>query len=114
MKNFCAATMCPLFAADGSPWTGHVNAPCEGTACAWFQGGSCEGGRASVEQVHEAARERGVLQLGTTRMRRMKVTLPKTYDCPRAHECQWQQEASGLCPPRLALSLGVDPRACAY
>lgn len=23
--TFCPATMCPLFAADGSPWTGHKN-----------------------------------------------------------------------------------------
>jgi hypothetical protein len=57
------------------------------------------------------------LQVGPARFqaRRFTKTTPKTYECARAQECQWQIERGGdLCPPRLALSKGIDPRICTY
>jgi hypothetical protein len=114
MTEFCPATMCPLFAADGSPWSGEVNAPCQGETCGWFHDGHCLGARAAIENIDDVSSNRVLLQIGTVRVRRTKKTLPKTYDCPREKECKWQNETTGLCPPRHALSLGIDPKACAY
>lgn len=116
MTTFCPATMCPLFASDGSPWTGDKDAPCGNSACAWFQGGKCEGRDAADEQIAMAADGKGVFQIGT-HAKRQHATTPKDYDCPRAHECQWQIEAEkegGICPPRCALRLGLDPRLSGY
>lgn len=101
--TFCPATMCPLFAVNGSPWTSDVNRPCEREACGWFHKGNCIGQSASLEGIGEC------VELGLDRI------APKTFDCPRAHECQWQIEAGKeLCAPRRALSAGVHPRASAY
>lgn len=120
--TFCAATMCPLFAADGSPWTGEQNAVCpqDQSKCGWYSdvdedgNKACAGCSSALEQVDDVARERPLLQIGRKRARPEKRQ-PTTFDCPRAAECQWQAECSpALCPPRYALSLGVDPRACAY
>lgn len=116
MTTFCPASMCPLIAPDGSPWTGQKNSACEREACGWFDGksGHCMGASAAVEQVGDASRRGWVLQLGHGAKRYTKAS-PKTYDCARAHECQWQVEAGdGLCPPRLALSQGLDPKVCNY
>lgn len=123
MTTFCPATMCPLFARDGSPWTGDKNSPCpqkggmKRGCCAWWQGfggTGCDGATSATMQVLEAVATGRALQVGPIQMQR-PTAAPRTYDCPRAHECQWQQEAGdGLCPPRLALSAGVDPKACAY
>lgn len=53
----CAATMCPLFAPDGSPWTGHYRSACEGEQCGFYdkQGSRCEGGLHAIDQVRESA-----------------------------------------------------------
>ena len=116
--SMCPATMCPLFAAEGSPWTGEVNAPCEqGPACAFWNRGHCDGAAAAHHQVGEMANGDRPLQIGPKRATRTTAIRHREYDCPRAAECQWQIEADaegGLCPPRSALALGLDPKTCAW
>lgn len=116
MTTFCPATMCPLFAKDGSPWTGEKDAPCENLGCGWFDvEEGCQGAVASYTQVGELVQGGPLLQIGPVAARRVTQEKPRTFDCPRAEECQWQLEAGDtLCPPRFALSLGIDPKACAY
>lgn len=112
--TFCPATMCPLFARDGSPWTGDKNAHCARTDCLWFHNGHCEGAMGAIEQIADADEGRSPFQVGPIAAKRDRAE-PRTFDCPRAHECQWQVEAGDkLCPPRLALSLGLDPKLSAY
>jgi hypothetical protein len=112
--KFCPASMCPLFAANGSPWTGDYDAPCEREKCGWYHGGRCEGGDGARHQVNEVINNIRPLQIGVVRMKHRNVKARK-FDCPNAHRCQWQMEAGeGLCPPRYALSKGIDPRSCAY
>lgn len=112
MTARCPATMCPLFAKDGSPWTGEKDAQCERGECGWWDG-HCMGSDAAREQVAELTVGRRPLIVGKNYSdRRASRT---TYDCARAPECQWQREAGeNLCPPRAALALGLDPRACAW
>jgi hypothetical protein len=115
-QTFCPATMCPLFAKDGSPWTGEKNHLCVNLACGWFDvEDGCQGAVASFTQVGEVEQSGRLFQLGPVSARRLDQRSAKTFDCPRAHECQWQIEyGEQLCPPRHALSLGIDPRVCAY
>ena len=52
----CPATMCPLFAPDGSKWTGEQNANCPENSekCEWWQGfggTGCDGCTAANMQV---------------------------------------------------------------
>jgi hypothetical protein len=119
----CPASMCPLFAKDGSPWTGQKNARCpqhedyqKSDGCAfWAEGQGCDGAIGAIGQVEEALETGGTLQIGPVRQKRHEVARPTEFDCAKASSCQWQiQVAPKLCPPRYALSLGVDPRACAY
>lgn len=111
--TFCPATMCPLIAPNGSPWTGDVNAKCEREPCGWWHNGRCQGSQAAYEQAAE-------LTVGGNPLVFLehsdRVTKPTTYYCVRAHECQWQHEAPTgfLCPPRFALLHGLDPRVCLY
>ena len=119
-RLFCPATMCPLFASDGSPWTGHKNAACpqhddyKNGGCAFFYNGHCDGCTGAVDQVMEVEKNGHTLQIGPIRKKREEFK-PASFDCPRAAECQWQHESGDtLCPPRLALSKGIDPRTCAY
>jgi hypothetical protein len=116
---FCPASMCPLIAKDGSPWIGTKNAPCpehddlDKGGCPWFSMACGTGG--IHEQVDEAAERggRGAV-IGPNRPGRL-VGTPKTYDCPREKECSWEKHKKGaLCPPRYALSLGLDPRVCLF
>lgn len=117
--TFCPATMCPLFAADGSPWTGDKNTHCLGAVCGFFDKGHCDGAGMANEQVREASTGRRPFQLAVVTEGRRGVEYigrdSKTFDCSRAAECQWQVEAGDkLCPPRSALALGIDPRVVAY
>jgi len=114
--TMCPATMCPLFAAEGSPWTGEKNAPCEmSDRCAFWSAGRCDGAMAAREQVAELAAGYRPLQIGPRRARRIQASAPRAFDCPHAAACQWQVESlPALCPPREALRLGLDPKACAW
>jgi hypothetical protein len=53
--TFCPATMCPLFAAEGSTLSGAVNATCEREACRWFDGTICQAGRVAIGEVAMAS-----------------------------------------------------------
>lgn len=120
----CPASMCPLIAKDGSPWTGRYDSPCPGRdpedeamqdgGCPWW-GMACQGG-GMAQPVYEAERNGGSsFVVGPNRPKRDEITTPKTYECPKAHECRWQEQAGEeLCPPRLALSKGIDPRVCLF
>lgn len=90
--------MCPLFAAQGSIWTGTQNGLCLRAECGWWQGGRCIATEYAGEGLVDAAR----------------TVPPRTFECPHAAECQWQLQSKGLCPPRLALSQGKNPNACQY
>jgi len=133
MSTYCPATMCPLIAPDGSPWTGEKNGVCPqkepdrdangnwlGSGCGFwhgFGGTGCDGCSAAHHQVAEAANGEALLVIGPNKPRRLNQTTSKEYDCPRAKECQWQIEADaegGLCPPRSALRLGLDARVCLW
>ncbi len=105
--------MCPLFAKEGSPWTGEKNAKCEGPDCGWYGKHGCEGAVGAQMQVEEAS-EGGRVLIAIDTRKRLGIGNSKTYDCERAHECQWQQRANGLCPPRQALARGLDPRVVAF
>jgi hypothetical protein len=123
-KHYCPATMCPLIAPNGSPWTGQKNHPCpqrhsheaDDGGCFWYQGyggTGCDGRSSAKEQVCEMEAEGHTLQAGPIIRKRDHVVLPKTYDCERAAQCQWQIECGAeLCPPRLALAKGLDPKVC--
>lgn len=113
-KAFCPATMCPLFARECSPWTGEKNAECGREKCGFFHDcgkgkSECNGKNFAIEQIYDE----NPMQIGTVRPKRGESS-PRSYDCPRAHDCQWQLESDYLCPPRLALSLGIDPKKAAY
>lgn len=126
----CPASMCPLVAPDGSPWTGEFDAVCpeaepdfdKKTGCAWWGMGcnGCGGYVSAHKQIGEAADEGKVLVAGPNKPKRTNADPRKVvwdYDCPRAKDCQWQAHAEaegGLCPPRSALRLGLDPRVCLF
>src|SRR5262245_23047 len=117
----CPASMCPLVAPDGSPWTGEYAAPCPGHddldngGCPWWGMACASGGIQGL--VDDAARLGGRPALpvaGPNKPRRDTLGAPRSFDCPKAKDCRWQEraEAEGrpLCPPRDALARGIDPR----
>lgn len=122
--------MCPLIAPNGSPWTGEFDAVCpeqepdfdKGTGCAWWGLGcqGCGGAAMAHEQAAEAASGAPMPVAGPNQPKRFTSDQKKAvwdYDCPRAGDCQWQAQAEaegGLCPPRTALRLGLDPRVCLF
>lgn len=123
----CPATMCPLIAKDGSPWTGEYGGVCPEHAdldfprddarcgCPWWEFACSVGGIQGL--VEEAARDRYIPVLGPNQPRR-PVGAPREFDCPKAGICSWQKQATvagrNLCPPRDALSRGIDPRVCLF
>jgi hypothetical protein len=119
--SYCPATMCPLIAPDGSPWTGTKNTSCPqlSSGCLWFDDrrGQCDGCNMAHEQIASAAEGKPIRVAGPNQPKRTDARASRDYDCPRASECQWQIEADkdgGLCPPRSALRLGLDPRLALY
>lgn len=105
--SFCPATMCPLFAAEGSQFSGVFNSPCERDGCRWFDGQICQAGLVAIGEVAVASAGKSAWPQLTDPMRR------REFDCARAHECSWQRQSQGgLCAPRRALAHGLDPRAC--
>jgi hypothetical protein len=111
--------MCPLIAPNGSPWTGEYAAVCPAHddyasgGCPWWSMACSTGGIQG--QVEEAASQGGrMLVVGPNQPRR-GTGAPRTYDCPKAGDCQWQIQAGDkLCPPRDALGRGIDPRVCLF
>ncbi len=96
--TYCPATMCPLFARGGSPWTDEKNHKCDKSECGWWDE-QCIAASWALEGLFESASDRP----------------PKAFDCQRASECQWQVDSiPRLCPPRQALADGKDPADCAY
>jgi hypothetical protein len=68
---------------------------------------------------HEAAEAGGrAMILEPNQPRREGVGEPRSYDCPRAGVCRWQEIATAqgrtLCPPRDALARGMDPRVTLF
>lgn len=114
----CPASMCPLIAPNGSPWTGEYGAPCpaDDAKCPWWTMACSTGGiQAQVEDA--AARGGAMLVLGPNQPRRLQGA-PRSYDCPMASVCRWQEQAliagRPLCPPRDALERGLDPRVTLF
>lgn len=114
----CPASMCPLIARDGSPWTGEYGAKCPGHddidhgGCAWWTMACSTGGIQGL--VEEAARGNCAVVLGPNKPHREQGA-PRTFDCPKASVCRWQEQAGArLCPPRDALARGLDPRVCLF
>lgn len=118
----CPASMCPLIAKDGSPWTGEYAGPCPGHddldtgGCPWWSMACATGGIQGL--VEEAAECEGrTVVLGPNRPRR-GLGAPREFDCPKASVCRWQEQAelkgAKLCPPRDALARGIDPRVCLF
>ena len=113
-ETFCPASMCPLIAPTGSPWTKEFNVHCSKEKCGWFdsEAKKCQGSVAAEMQVTEVMETGRTLQVANGHFHNRK---PLEYSCARAIECQWQIESGDkLCPPRLALSLGKEPRICLY
>ncbi len=116
----CPASMCPLIAPKGSPWTGRYGEPCpghddlDGGGCPWWSMACSTGG--IQHQVEEALAAGGsMLVFGPNQPHRITVGTPRSYDCPKASECRWQELAGDkLCPPRDALAKGMDPRVCLF
>jgi hypothetical protein len=106
--SFCPATMCPLFAAEGSPVSGAYDALCS-RDCGWHDGAICRAGRIATGEVIAATATNGVTWPKLAGPIRRRV-----FACSRASECTWQrQQPGGLCAPRRALAHGLDPRGCA-
>ncbi len=116
----CPASMCPLIAPNGSPWTGEKGGPCPGHdnldagGCPWWAMACSTGGIQA--QVDEAAEHMGrATVLGPNRPRRDGFGPARSFDCPKATVCRWQELAGDkLCPPRDALARGMDPRVCLF
>lgn len=118
----CPASMCPLIAPNGSPWTGDYGSPCPGhddmetNGCPWWSMTCSTGGIQA--QVDEAASNNGrAFVIGPNKPRR-ETGAAKSYECPKATKCRWQEQAvkagRDLCPPRDALARGMDPRVCLF
>jgi hypothetical protein len=119
----CPASMCPLIAPHGSPWTGQFDAPCPGHddidngGCEWWSL-ACRG-NGIADSVETAARCGGCAAVaGPNQPRRHEIGPPRYFDCPKASVCRWQEQATlagnDLCPPRDALARGIDPRVCLF
>jgi hypothetical protein len=115
---FCPASMCPLIAPNGSPWTGKKDTQCpehddiDNGGCPWFSMACGTGG--IHHQVDEAKAEGGSFVLGPRKPTKVEGK-PTAFDCPKEEICSWQKHKKHeLCPPRYALSLGLDPRVCNF
>ena len=115
----CPASMCPLIAPNGSPWTGEYGGLCPGFddidsgGCPWWSM-ACNCGAIQNEVDDAAANGGRGFVVGPNQPRRL-LAAPRTYDCPKASVCRWQELAGEeLCPPRDALARGIDPRVCLF
>jgi len=120
---FCPASMCPLIAPHGSPWTGKKNGRCPEHddmakgGCAWWSM-TCQGNGMMQNVVEAEAAGGTAFVVGPVQPHRTDIGPPKSYACPRTGDCSWQRQAelagAALCPPREALARGIDPRVCTY
>lgn len=121
----CPASMCPLIAPDGSPWSGPGNSPCPGhddidtDGCPWWSMACAVGGiQGLVEEAVQLGGKSSMPILGPNKPKRHEIGSARRYDCPKAGVCQWQEQAQikgkQLCPPRDALARGIDPRVCLF
>ena len=95
IQSKCPATFCPLFAAQGSPWTGAIDAPCKRSACGFWDKNHCIGQELATESIVEEADG---------------MIIRAMPDCKFAAVCQWQIEAGEKpCAPRYAVMIGVNP-----
>lgn len=115
----CPASMCPLIAPNGSPWTGTYGAPCpehddiNTGGCPWWSM-ACGTGEIHAQVLEAEANGGHAFVIGPNRPR-AGIGKPTTFDCPKADVCSWQKAAGdALCPPRFALSRGLDPRVCLF
>jgi len=116
MTTFCPATMCPLFAPNGSPWTGEVNTPCAKSDCDYYdtKASFCFAGQDAFSFVEDAKKHGDCMRFSGPKDL-SKIEPQPAPTCDREHECEWQRTASpGLCAPRYAITIGVDPRACCW
>jgi len=84
-QTVCPASMCPLFAKDGSPWTSEKNARCPKHAhdpdrpgsegCGFWDNG-CDGAGGAMNQVEEAREYGGTLQIGPVHQKRHELARP--------------------------------------
>lgn len=118
----CPASMCPLIAPNGSPWTGTYGSLCPGhddidtNGCPWWSMACSSNG--IQDEVEAAAADGGqAVVIGPNKPRRL-VGASRSYDCPKAPLCRWQERAEkhgrDLCPPRDALRRGLDPRVTLF
>lgn len=119
---FCPASMCPLIAPNGSPWTGQKNSPCpqhddlDNGGCPWWTL-SCNnlGHHEEIDHIEKANGRAFVL--GPNKPRAEGIKTPKTFECPKESSCSWHinaQQRGVKCPPRYALEKGLDPRICLF
>ncbi len=117
----CPASMCPLIAPNGSPWTGEYAGDCPGhddlstDGCPWWSMGC--GGGGMMRFVDEAEKAGGAVVLGPNKPRRKPGRVVE-YECLKQNECRWQEQSINAghrtCPPREAMLRGLDPRVCLF
>lgn len=104
MVAMCPATFCPLFASAGSPWTGERRAQCEGDGCGWWDERWYRGCIAGPDAAAEIWRTFNG-----------KAPVRQKPECKHENECQWQRQlGQAVCPPRLAVMHGADPRIASF
>lgn len=117
----CPASMCPLIAPNGSPWTGNKDADCpehddiETKGCPWWSMACSVGG--IHHQVDEAKKAEGKVLIVGPNKPKQTIGKPKTYECAKESVCSWNKTSAKrgmLCPPRYAMSLGLDPRVTLF
>jgi hypothetical protein len=71
-----------------------------------------------VDEAAECGGRSSTPIAGPNQPRRHVIGPAKSYDCPMAAVCRWQEQAEkvgrALCPPRDALAKGIDPRVCLF
>jgi hypothetical protein len=79
---------------------------------------ACSTGGIQALVEHAAAQGGRAWVLGPNQPRRHDIGTPRTFDCPKADVCRWQEQAElagrPLCPPRDALARGIDPRVVLF
>lgn len=116
----CPASICPLMAKDGSPWSGEKDADCPGFGgidnggCPWWDMACGENGCMDVVIEVEKFGGKSVV-LGPNKPKKDNIGVSKSYNCDKESFCRWQEQSpTGLCAPREALKRGLDPRVCLF